>query len=257
MNKERMNIIWRYILLTIGCLCLFYYLFLSIKYGLFAISFSWSFLCMGIVLSAYGAYEVITKQNIFHKFSKTLRTSLSICIGIALLFFFVVQGYIIYQGSITSNKQGDYAIVLGAQLKGKTITKSLRYRLESAVTFAQTYPQAYLIVSGGQGAGELTSEAHAMTEFLVAHGIDKERILQDDTSRNTQENFANSMKFIPNNTSTITLITNNFHMARANYIGSQQGLSCMSYPSRSDLDLAPVFYFREFFALLKDIAVLH
>src|SRR4051794_23417225 len=54
----------------------------------------------------------------------------------------------------------EYAIVLGAKVKkGNVPSLSLRYRLESALAYANEYPHITLVLSGGQGPDEDMEEA--------------------------------------------------------------------------------------------------
>ena len=51
-------------------------------------------------------------------------------------------------------------------------------------------PRPSLSFAGGQGPDEWISEAQAMHDYLVAHGISSERILQEDQSTSTYENLS-------------------------------------------------------------------
>ena len=62
------------------------------------------------------------------------------------------------------DRKVDCIIVLGAQVKGKKITDSLKRRLDRAAGYLQEYPDTRVIVSGGRGPGEEISEADAMAE---------------------------------------------------------------------------------------------
>ena len=46
-----------------------------------------------------------------------------------------------------------------------------------------------MVVSGGKGSGEKITEAKAMKDYLIKNGIDKNRIIEEDKSTNTYENF--------------------------------------------------------------------
>ena len=57
----------------------------------------------------------------------------------------------------------DYIIVLGCQIRGERITKSLKKRLDAAYDYAINNPDTKIIVSGGQGKGESKTEALAVS----------------------------------------------------------------------------------------------
>ena len=66
---------------------------------------------------------------------------------------------------------------------------TLARRLDAALAYLEENPKAYVVVSGGQGAGEDISEAEAMRRYLAARGIEESRILMEDKSMSTLENF--------------------------------------------------------------------
>ena len=96
-----------------------------------------------------------------------------------------------------ANGSNDYAIILGAKVNGEIPSLSLQYRLDAALDYAKENPHVYLILSGGQGAGEHISEAKAMKRFLVENGIQEERLLIEDMSTSTYENLLYSIEMTP------------------------------------------------------------
>ena len=83
----------------------------------------------------------------------------------------------------------DYIIVLGCQIRGDWITKSLKNRLDAAYDYACSNQDTRIIVSGGQVKGENKTEALAMYEYLCSRGISSERIVMEDKSTDTNENM--------------------------------------------------------------------
>lgn len=240
-----------YMLLSIGIISLFYYLLLSLLYGINNIVFSWTWLCIGILCIAITFWEVKHQRHLISLLAKTLQRIVLLLFVLGAGFFCIMEARIVYLGNHTSSTQGNTLIVLGAQLNGDDLSRLLRYRLDAALAFHKDYPEADIIVSGGQGAGESVSEASAMKAYLVAHGVPARQITMEDNSMNTAENFAFSKKLLKKDTH-VSVISNDFHMYRANLLCEQSGLTCSLYPARSDLDLAPNFYFREFFGVIKD-----
>ncbi len=89
-----------------------------------------------------------------------------------------------------------YILILGAKLFGDKPSQSLQNRLDVALKYLNENPKTKAIVSGGQGEDEDIPEAHSMRNYLVAHGINANRILIEDRSTSTYENLKFSKRFI-------------------------------------------------------------
>lgn len=145
----------------------------------------------------------------------------------------------------------DCIIVLGAQVKGKKITDSLKRRLDRAVIYLKKYPDTRVIVSGGQGPGEEISEADAMAEYLSASGISGKRIDREDQSTSTRENLRYSKKFADPEKEKVGIVTNGFHMYRALLIAGQEGYrNTYKIPASSNPVFQINYLMREFFAVV-------
>lgn len=215
---------------------------------------------LGVVCMAWSLFEYVYKKHLLHIFPKGIQRFLLMMFVVGISFFCVVESYIIYIGQQVTTTQSTTVLILGAQLNGKEISRSLRHRLDSALQFYERYPNATFIVSGGQGPNEAISEAQAMRDYLVKQGMNPKQILLEATSRNTQENIQNTYalyaKDYLNNEKGLTVITNDFHMARTRFIAKQNGITNISaFPAKTDMDLVPVFYFREFFGFCKDFII--
>lgn len=234
----------------LGALCLLYYLYISLRYGFFYIVFSWTFLLIGMFMVCYSGFTFYKKRSILSYFPRLLQYGIQSIITLCLAIFLFVEGNIIRTGMQASSTQADTLIVLGAQLNGDNISRLLRYRLETAITFAEQYPTSTILVSGGQGVGENRSEASAMREYLVDHGVSSARIIMEEESMDTYQNLQNSKARLTSND--VSLVTNSFHMYRARQLCEELDMTCHVVPAKTDLDLAANFYFREFFAVVKD-----
>ena len=149
----------------------------------------------------------------------------SVCAAV-VLFFVVVISMIAYEAWQQPTQGADYLVVLGARVRGDRITSLLRYRLDAALDYLSDNPDTMVVVSGGQGPGENLSEAEAMQNYLVDHGIAAERILLDDESLNTDQNIENSIALIQDRQKMtgqhIVIVSNGFHLFRATRIIEKQ-----------------------------------
>lgn len=153
--------------------------------------------------------------------------------------------------------QTDCAIVLGAQVRGSTVSAILAERLDATLTFMEENPSAIVVVSGGRGPGEDVTEAQAMYDYLVAHGADPARIRMEDQARDTEENLRYSQAVLSEaglENATVTIITSEFHLARALFLAGAMGIDAEGMSAQTDQWICRVNYcLREVFAFGKAI----
>lgn len=151
----------------------------------------------------------------------------------ALLFILIILVLIFYwldyemNAALKNEADGsnDYVVILGAKVKpGGIPSQSLKNRLDAAVDYLQKYPSVKAIVTGGQGADEDRTEASVMADYLIEHGIAEDRVLLEDQSTTTYENLLFAKKLLPENTTSITIISNDFHLKRATILARKLGL---------------------------------
>jgi uncharacterized SAM-binding protein YcdF (DUF218 family) len=146
-------------------------------------------------------------------------------------------------------------IVLGSGIRGTSIPVMLQRRLEQALAYARENPRAILVVTGGRGYGEDIAEAEAMRRFLIARGIAPARILVEDKSRNTYENFANAKTLLARHFAgkpyVAAVVTSDFHMFRALGIARRYGIPARSYNAPLDFYLRSGSFLRETLSIVK------
>ena len=201
--------------------------------GIFSALYGISILMIGSGTSFWLAWEGISifffvwaflvHKHFFEKHKKIQYAFYSLlAVSIVVL---VILCSLIISGISTEEKQNlDYIIVLGAQVREDGPSTILQYRLDAALSYLEENPDTICIVSGGQGVNEPFSEAEGMADYLIAHGILSERILLEDTSRNTVENIRNSKGLISDSEGSVGIVTNDFHVFRAVQIAKAQGL---------------------------------
>ncbi len=232
----------------------FSYFIVMVRYAGIGTSFAFVWLGMALFFAVCGAAGfILGKRNV--SFPPAVKVVISVLAAAIIILFAVVEGMIISGMKEKTNEQYDYVIVLGARVRGTTVTKSLRKRLDKAFEYIEKNDNTILVLSGGQGNGEDVSEAQAMYDYLVQKGVDKSRLLLEDKSTSTVENIEYSMKIIEKNSQNDTVevgfITNNFHVFRAELVCRNMGYDIKGIPAKSDNKLLVNYMFREFFALVK------
>ena len=146
----------------------------------------------------------------------------------------------------------EYIIVLGAHVQGTRLTLALLERIRRALQYLEENPETKAVLSGGQGEGEDISEAQAMCNYLVEHGIDRERLILEDRSTSTTENLKFSLEIIGLDHS-VGVVTNNFHVFRGTAIGKKCGCrEIYPIPSRYRSWRLLIYIPREILAIIKD-----
>ena len=146
----------------------------------------------------------------------------------------------------------EYIIVLGAHVEGTRLTKALLERTRRALQYMEENPETKAVLSGGKGDGESITEAQAMCNYLVEHGIDRERLILEEKSTNTTENLKFSLGMIGLNHS-VGIVTNNFHVFRGTAIGKKCGCrEIYPIPSRYCSWRLLIYIPREILAIIKD-----
>lgn len=142
----------------------------------------------------------------------------------ALLVFVAVSGY---TNTATGTEQA--VIVLGAGLRGDRPSLLLRYRLDKAYEYVCEQPEVMVITTGGQGRDETVPEGQAMRDYLIAKGLDPDRVLQETKSTSTEENFLFARQILLDHgmdaDGAIVYVTNAFHCYRAGQYARRAGFA--------------------------------
>lgn len=167
---------------------------------------------------------------------------------IVLMLFLSIELPIIITGFTCKPLPSDVMIVLGAKLIDGEPSTMLRMRLDQALSLYKEHYAPFVIVSGAQGADETTSEAAAMKNYLISHGIPEEKIHIEDQSFNTQQNLYNSHRIMQAyGYHTAIIVSNKSHMHRALFLAQNLGIdaSGSAAPMADNTYLLAKQYFRE------------
>lgn len=132
-------------------------------------------------------------------------------------------------------------IVLGGGMDAEINAIRLGYELNrsgdrfvEALRLARLYPEARILISGGAGymypGGD--TEAAAGARFFADFGIEPSRLIQEDGSRNTEENAQLTRETIdPQPGDTWLLVTSAFHMPRSVGLFRKAGFPVTPWPT--------------------------
>ena len=143
---------------------------------------------------------------------------------------------------------GETLIVLGTTVNGTEPSLMLKQRLDAAVEYLNTYPDARCIVTGGKGDEHNLSEAQCMYNYLTAAGIDAGRITMEDRATTTVENLRNVRSML--DTNEVDILSSDFHLYRAGLIAKDAEFIPTLIPAKTEpISLLAPWFLREIFAL--------
>lgn len=154
-------------------------------------------------------------------------------------------------------------VVLGAGLVRGRVPPLLAGRLDLGQAVLTRCRAAglstVLVTSGGQGPDEPTSEARAMTGYLLEKGVDRSQLLTEDESTTTQENLRLSRRVLADAgiDGQIAVVTNDFHAFRAAMLMRREGMPGYALGAPSARYYRPSATIREFVAVLRDHLVIN
>jgi len=238
--------VFRLICLIIGILFLSVATILSIVFtftGADAIALATGILFVGLYLT----YHRLTNRV------QRIINSFLILIGIYMISMFFIIGR---QGTKnTTTFTENCVLVLGGGLKGEKILPSMQFRLDKCIDYLQYNPKALVIVSGGQGRGEAICESEAMKRYLISKGVNADRIIEENQSKNTRQNMQFSKILMDSLFSSgdysVVCITTDFHAYRAGKLSKKVNLTVSHYNAKTVWYLYPVAYCRETLAIIK------
>ena len=199
-----------------GSVCIGYYFILG-HASRFGLSMSWMWLVLG---GAFVVSGILCTRPIPHWFRWFWRIGiLTGLVWLTLLLGLVVSGM-----TQTAPANMDYLIILGARVEQNGPSPALTRRLNAAMDYLEDSPDTVIIASGGQGSDEPMSEAACIRDELVKRGVSPDRILLEDKSTDTAENIAYSMALMDDTGASTGIITNNFHVWRAQKLARSAGL---------------------------------
>ena len=146
---------------------------------------------------------------------------LLILLVLVIVFF---SGKVIRGSLMNTAGPADKAIVLGLALENGRPPRDLLARLDTAQEYLEEYPEAHLILTGGNADASGRTEAAIMRDILAERGVPEERMLLEDLSENTKDNFRNTAQII-DPAAPVVLISSGYHMDRAVQTAESAGFS--------------------------------
>ena len=175
---------------------------------------------------------------------------IAILISVVLLSLFYFLFCAIKHSKGTASEAPDVLLILGCRVRGEKAEETLQMRIDAAAEYLKKNPRVIAIPCGGiVHKDQFKSEAAVITESLVEKGISPQRIIPEDKSKTTVENFINAKAIIDSlnkeNTPDMAFLSSEFHLYRANKIAKKQGFDMKTVAAPSPKNLKVKNFLRE------------
>lgn len=124
-------------------------------------------------------------------------------------------------------------VVLGAAQWDGRPSPVLRARVDHAIQLWRRGLAPKLIVTGGRGQGDTTTEAAVERRYAMSHGVPASAILVEAESRSTSESLRNVAAMMDAGAREVILVSDPFHMLRLSILARRFGLRPRTSPTRT------------------------
>lgn len=167
------------------------------------------------------------------KFIKFLLIILGVIAGYFVVTASIYMPFVISDAKKPYNDDCEYLIILGNQVVGKDTPSSLMLeRTDRAVEYLSENQDCIVVVCGGITTDEqIISEAALMKKILTEKGVSADRIILEDKSTTTFENFEFAKEVIEKdsgkdiNKVRVAFLSSDYHMHRAGVIAEHFGFT--------------------------------
>jgi len=165
------------------------------------------------------------------KFIRRLLTVLvALCFGVWL----VSAAAVLVWSSRDEARPAEAIVVLGAAQYAGRPSPVLRARLDHALELWDRHLSSLLILTGGTGAGDTTSEAAVGRKYAKKHGGPDSSILEENAGRTTSESMRAVAGMLEvRGLQTALLVSDPFHMLRLRILARRFGFTPYTSPTRT------------------------
>jgi uncharacterized SAM-binding protein YcdF (DUF218 family) len=131
-------------------------------------------------------------------------------------------------------RPADAIVVLGAAQYAGRPSPVLKARLDHAVDLWKAGLANWLVLTGGRGTGDTTSEAAVGRRYVVRAGVAESAILLEGEGRTTTASLQAAAAILhARGLSRAILVSDPFHMLRLQILAREFGLETYSSPTRT------------------------
>ena len=187
--------------------------------------------------------------------NKVVKTVLGTCVAGLAVPAVCYMPFVIHGAVKKYDDDCEYLMILGSVILGEdTPSGQLIERMNRAVVYLKSHLSTKAVCCGGCFRKEQkVSEAQIIKNYLMNNGIEEERILLEDKSTTTYENFEFALKIIAEDSTKstentkIAYLTSDYHIFRSGIIAKQSGIKDVFRVSAKSEGKNLKRYLREYF----------
>ena len=164
----------------------------------------------------------------------TIRRALTVAVVIVFAIWLVSVSAVVMWSKRDEARPAQAIVVLGAaQYAGKP-SPVLRARLDHALDLWNRRLASVLILTGGTGAGDTTSEAAVGRTYVRKHGVPDSAILEENEGRTTSESMRAVAGMLEvRGLQSALLVSDPFHMLRLRILARRFGFTPYTSPTQT------------------------
>jgi uncharacterized SAM-binding protein YcdF (DUF218 family) len=160
---------------------------------------------------------------------RLVKTAVAALFAVWLLSLLMV---IVYERRDTKRPAHAIVVLGAAQYDGKP-SPVLKARVDHAVQLWRQGLAPVLVMTGGRGEGDTTSEAAVERRYAMSKGVPARAILTEGASRSTSETLRNVAAMMTRDRREVILVSDPFHMFRLAILARRYGLRPRTSPTRT------------------------
>jgi uncharacterized SAM-binding protein YcdF (DUF218 family) len=164
----------------------------------------------------------------------TIRLLITSTIATAILFWAGWMLAVIVWSTLDQAQPADSIVVLGAAQYDGHPSPVLKARLDHAVDLWNRHLARIVVLTGGKGPGDTTTEAAVGRTYVKRRGIPEEAILLESRGRTTRESLLTVSQMLKERgMKTALVVSDPFHMLRLWILSRRLGFVPFTSPTRT------------------------
>ncbi len=168
------------------------------------------------------------------RFPRRVAKLLGLVVGAALIAYTISLVFVLVTSMQDQREPVDAIVVLGAAQYNGRPSPVLRARLEHALSLYRDQLAPRIMVTGGVGRGDTTSEAEVSRRWLLAHRLPDSAVVALPRGRSSAVSMTDAAAWLTERgLGRVLLVSDPFHMARLRFEARRTQLDALVSPTPS------------------------